>query len=107
MSTASTKIVNFDQLLRRKNTAPIIIKLMMVCNDLSLVNEALVHWQEEQPRLQKYRQRGAVIYFARIELSHLFEGLKVIEEIRKCPELKALLSRCDAKTQESFHDLQR
>jgi hypothetical protein len=78
MSRTSTIIVNFVQLQRRKNTAPIVIKLMMVCNDLSLVNESLVRWQAEQPRMQKYRQRGAIIYFARIELSHLFEGLKVV-----------------------------
>ena len=98
MSRTRTQRIDFAQLLRRKNTAPMIVKLMMVCNDLSLVNEALVHWQEEQPRMQKHRQRGAVIYFARIELSHLFEGLKIVEEIRNNPELMALLSRCDAKT---------
>jgi hypothetical protein len=106
MSRIRKQIVDFAQ-LKRQNTAPIIIKLMMVCNDLSLVNESLVHWQADQPRMQKHRQRGAVIYFARIELSHLYEGLKVVEEIKNSPELMALLSRCDAKTQASFHDLQR
>jgi hypothetical protein len=57
--------------------------------------------------MQKHRKHGARMYFVRIELSHLFEGLKVIEEIRKSPELMVLLSHCDAKTQEAFHSLQR
>lgn len=100
-------MVDFDELLRRESTAPIVVKLMMACNDLSLANEALVRWQEEQPRMQKHRELGARMYFVRIELSHLLEGLKVVEEIRKSPELMALLSHCDARTQNSFHNLQR
>jgi hypothetical protein len=57
--------------------------------------------------MQKHRELGARMYFVRIELSHLFEGLKVVEEIRKSPELMALLSHCDAKTQDAFHSLER
>lgn len=107
MPATSTKIVDFDELQRRETTAPIMVKLMMVCNDLSLANESLVRWKEEQSRMQKHRKLGAKMYFVRIQLSHLFEGLKVIEEIRKNSELMALLSQCDTRTQDSFYALER
>jgi hypothetical protein len=42
MVATSTKSVDFDKLLRRDSTAPIVVKLMMACNDLSMANEALV-----------------------------------------------------------------
>ncbi|MBN1291276.1 MAG: hypothetical protein JXB48_05490 [Candidatus Latescibacteria bacterium] len=105
MTATKTKIVSFDDLCRRESTAPIVVKLMMACNDLSLANEALLHWKEEQSPMQKHRELGAKMYFVRIELSHLFEGLKVIDEIRKNNELMTLLSRCDRRTQNSFNEL--
>jgi hypothetical protein len=47
MNATSTKFVDFDKLLRHESTAPIVVKLMMACNDLSIANEALVLWKEE------------------------------------------------------------
>ena len=42
------------------------------------------------------------MYFVRLQLAHLHEGLKVIEEIRNDPVLKALVDRCDSQTQQSL-----
>lgn len=106
MPITLTKYLNFQNLLARGESAIIVIQLMMACNDLSLANEALSEWKKEQPNSRKARQTGALMYFVRIQIAHLFEGLKVIEAIRNSPSLLALVKRCDARTQESFKNLE-
>ena len=99
--------MNFETLLARGQSAATVVKLMMACNDLSLADQALDDWKQEQPNARKPRQVGAGMYFVRTQLSHLYEGLKVIEEIRNTPALMALVGQCDAQTQQSFHELEQ
>jgi hypothetical protein len=102
-----TKYVNFQALLARGESSIIVIKLMMACNDLQLANEALSEWKKDQPNLiRRERQTGAGMYFIRIQMAHLYEGLKVIEEIRNNTDILTIVRRCDARTQESFQNLE-
>ena len=79
---------------------------MMDCNDLALANESLFEWKKDQPITRKEHQIWAGMYFVRTQISHLYEGLKVIEAIRKSPILLALVKRCDTRAQESFQNLE-
>jgi hypothetical protein len=79
---------------------------MMACNDMQLANEALHSWKEDQPRDKQYRQPGAKMYFIRIQMAHLYEGLKILAEIRRDERLMTLLSTCDSETQASFRKLE-
>lgn len=106
MPRTTTRYVDFGTLLTRGCSAVTVIKLMMAFNDLSLANEALSEWKKEQPKNKKPRQLGAMRYFVRMQLGHLYEGLKIIEEIRKNPRLSALVSRCGSHTQEAFQNLE-
>lgn len=45
------------------------------------------------------------MYFVRTQLSHLYEGMKVIEEIRNAPSLMAIVKQCDTRTYQSFYEL--
>lgn len=105
MSRTTTKYFSFETLERRGPSAVAVVKLMMACNDMSLANQALYEWKEEQPMMKKSRQIGAVMYFVRIQLAHLFEGFKVIEAIRVDQSLMAHVGRCDQETQQSFQEL--
>ena len=67
------------------------MKIMMACNDLILANRALAEWKKEQSNSDKGRQRGAKMYFLRLQLGHLYEVLSVVEEIRKDKTLLAAL----------------
>lgn len=89
----------------RGPSAVTVVKLMMACNDMSLANQALTEWKEEQPNMRKSRQIGAGMYFVRTQLAHLHEGLKVIEAIRADPSLMAHVAACDPETQQSFQNL--
>ena len=107
MARTLTKYVNFQTLQARGDSANIVIKLMMACNDLSLANQSLLEWKKELSRSKKPRQIGARMYFVRTQFAHLHEGMKVISEIKECPVLMALVDRCDSKTQRSFQELEQ
>lgn len=106
MPRTSTKYISFETLKTRGPSAITVIKLMMAYNDLSLANQALTEWKKEQPRSKKSRQTGAGMYFVRIELAHLYEGLKVIDAIRSDTLLMTLVRQCSQETQQAFHDLE-
>jgi hypothetical protein len=80
---------------------------MMVCNDLSLANEALIELTKDQSGSRKQREIGAKIYFVRIQLAHFYEGLKAIEAIREDPFLLSVLKASDEQTQCSFKNLEQ
>jgi hypothetical protein len=105
MSQTSTKYINFETLVSRGPSAVTVVKLMMACNDMSIANQGLTEWKEEQSGLRKSRQVGAGMYFIRTQLALLHEGLKVIGEFRSNALLMQQLSTCDVQTQKSFANL--
>jgi hypothetical protein len=107
MTRTLTRQVDFRTLTSRGPSASTIIRLMMACNDLSLANQALTEWKQEQRGERKSRQQGAGLYFVRMQMAHLHEGMKVIQDIKKDPILMALVQRCDSRTRESFGELEK
>jgi hypothetical protein len=105
MSRTQTRSVNFQKLRDKGKTGTVLVKLMMACNDMQLANEASSRWKEEQPIARKYRQRGALMYFARLQMSHLHEAMDIIDTIQADAELKRLVSFCDEATKKSFNAL--
>jgi len=105
MNRTYTRIVDYQRLSDRREGAGIVVRLMMACNDMQLANEALSSWTGEQPRKRQHRQNGARMYFVRLQMAHLYEALKIVDEIRKHTGLHALVSSCDNQTQASFRNL--
>lgn len=106
MTGTSTLIVDFEKLASRGPSGSVVVKLMMACNDMTIANLALADWTEEQPRTRRDLQVGARLYFVRVELAHLYEGLKIIPEIKQTPVLFRHLQLCDQRTQESFAEVE-
>jgi hypothetical protein len=102
-----TRYVDFQTLQAQGDNANTIIKLMMACNDLILADDSLSEWKKELPRSKKSKQINAQFYFVRIQLAHLHEGLKVVEEIKKNTALEKLIRDCDSQTQQSFTELEQ
>lgn len=107
MRSTLSKTVNIEILKNRGKSGSTVIKLMMACNDMSLANQALGEWRKPQLPHKSYRQKGAGMYFIRTQMSHLFEGFQIIDEISKDPTLLQVIKGCDIKTQESFNELIR
>ena len=97
-----TKSVDLRRFAQQGKSAATVIKLMMACNDMQLANEALAEWKKEQPRHRKGREAGARMYFVRLQVSHLYEALKIVEQIRGDRSLMLQIESCDRRTQNSF-----
>lgn len=76
MSRTTIKEINFKTLKTKNNTSPIIIKLMMACNDLQRANKALAYFKKTKSN----SKHGSAMYFTRLQISHLFEGFKISEK---------------------------
>lgn len=105
MAKTAIRQVHFDRLRSKAPDAAIIVKLMMACNDLSTANQALDDWKRNQPKDRVDKQIAACTYFVRVEISHLYEALKIIKQIADRPPLLRLVDQCDARTRASFADL--
>jgi hypothetical protein len=79
-----------------------IIRLMMVVNDMSLAMDAQRRWTEDAMKERKHRERGAKIYFIRLQISHIYEAMKIVKEIRYSPELMKAVDRSDLFTKKGF-----
>ena len=102
MLGTSTKFLSFERLAAKGGDGAVIVKLMMACNDMTLANLALTDWKQPQPQERRDLEVGARMYFVRIELAHLYEGLKIIEEIQASAMLRGLVEACDERTRDSY-----
>jgi hypothetical protein len=83
-----------------KDLASVIVRLMMALNDIAMANDALGEWTINPKRVD--RQQGGKLYYGRMLMSHVFEALKIIEDIQNNPKLNRAVQICDAKTRASF-----
>jgi hypothetical protein len=105
MSRSRTVFIDLQRLSSCGNDASIIIRLMMACNDLFLANQFLSMCQGAQPPIHKHVQRGAMMYFVRLQCGHLNEAMKIITEIKQDKKLCDEVKKCSRPAQESFTEL--
>jgi len=95
---ASTQwVAKTAALLEDEKLASVLVRLMMVMNDISITNSQMHEWEKTEDMKRKPRARGAILYFGRVQSAHLFEALDIIEEIKREPDLKARVARCDRR----------
>ena len=75
----TTKYIEKSKFAGRPEFYTTIVKLMMVCNDIQTANEGLKYWKEIDEPKQSHKVYGSKLYFVKLFLSHLYEGLKIIE----------------------------
>lgn len=107
MSRTQTIFVDLSRLLFQKEEAALIVRLMMACNDISLSNQCLVKYREDQGRMRQNVQRGALMYFVRLQCGHLKEAMDLIQEICDSQELYRRIERCSTYAQTCFENLKR
>jgi hypothetical protein len=78
---------------------------MMACNDIALANHCLKKFKEDQSKIRKPVQKGALMYFVRLQCGHLNEGLKLIQEIKDNPRLTEATERCSQMAKDSYNRL--
>ncbi len=91
-----TKLIQFKN-LENNQSAITVIRLMMLCNDLQCANEGL-----KKSKNSEFKSKAAGMYFVRIQIAHLNEGIDIFEKIATDNELINLLIHCDDETKKSF-----
>ncbi len=105
MRGTQTFSVDFSRLQRAGPDAIVIIRLMMAGQDIARANWGLRYYRNEQPRLERHAQLGACMYFIRLQCGHLYEALKLVEEVKNSVSFCRLLERCHDDTRSSFERL--
>ena len=65
--------------------AAVVTRLMMAMNDISVVNNALYEWDQTVDPKKKSRQNGGKLYFARMQVGHIYQALLTLKKSRKRP----------------------
>ena len=100
---ASTQwVTETAKLLKDEKLASVLVRLMIVINDIGITNSQMVEWQETKDPKKKTRGRGAVLYFGRVQSAHLLEALEIIREVDNNPYLKARVRQCSKIVNKCF-----
>jgi hypothetical protein len=95
---ASTQwVAKTADLLADEKLASVLIRLMMVMNDVGITNSQMQEWEKTEDPKKKPRARGAILYFGRVQSAHLFEALDIIEEIKRDSDLSERVARSDRR----------
>ena len=99
-ATHVTKYSRFSKVKRHGAFAEVLVRLMMVSNDLTLAEDSGLLWQNEQDGKRLHRRRGARMYFIRVQMSHVYEAMAIIRgnQRRHMDQVDA----ADQKTRDSF-----
>lgn len=100
MSKSTSRLVNMKLIADKGPLGVILIRLMMTLSDLVLTSDALGQWNAEERRERRGVKRSARAYFVRLQMAHLYEGLRVIEDIET--DHMDRIEACDPQTRASF-----
>src|ERR1035438_3780315 len=105
MARTRTLLVDIRKLHRQGDEGVIVLRMMMACNDLTTANQALGACREDTSEKTDYIRRGAAMYFVRLQMAHLNEALKIVNEIRGYPSLLSMIHDCPGQTSDHFAQL--
>jgi hypothetical protein len=105
VSRSTHKFARLDAIARKGELGSVLIRLMMVINDMSLAMDAQRRWAEDAKSDREHRERGAKIYFIRLQISHIYEAMGIVKEIRDSPTLMRAVDRSDPFTKKAFKAL--
>lgn len=102
-----TIYVDLEKLSRAgRSEASLILRMMMACNDIALANHYQDKAKDDFKGKQKHIERGARLYFARLQAGHLNEAILLIKELDeilpKSLSLRATLEKCSPENKEHF-----
>ena len=75
--------VNLSKLNPENKEHLMIVRLMMAFNDISMANACMVEYYNIADKAKSHLKRGGTNYFVRLGCGHLYEGLKIIRDLKK------------------------
>ena len=80
-----------------------LLRLMLFNNDLAVVTDTIDRWLE-LPK-NAHRRNAASLYFVRILLGQLYEGMLIVQEIHDSPRLLEAVEKSGRISKEAFEDV--
>lgn len=105
MGRSTHKYTRLAAIASKGKLGSVLVRLSAVINDMSLAADAQRRWTEDAGKEREHRQRGAKIYFMRLQISHIFEAMTIVKEIRDTPDLMKSVDRSDSFTKKGFAKL--
>jgi len=98
-------------IIKKKEEASLIIRLMMASNDITTANHAASTFKDgELKPTQEHIRQGYRMYFIRIQTGHLNEAMKLIKELsdmlKTSKSLSATYEKCLPENKKNFLKLQ-
>src|SRR5258706_3854971 len=78
---------------------------MMAFNDFALANEGLAIFKAKYAEKRTDKNRGAQMYFVRLQASHLDEAMKIVDAIASHERLRYVVARCSESARSAFDRL--
>jgi hypothetical protein len=102
------KSISMQRLAEKGEAGGVLVRLMMVLQDLAFADRArgVIAGKPSKKKKQGDVKRAAGRYYMRLQISHLFEGLKIIQEIAQDAALERMVVACNKETQKAFERLQ-
>ena len=107
MGRTSTAYIDLSRIQMMGDSANLIIRLMMACNDLSVANVSYGYYMDSELIENREIKKGASLYFVKIQCGHLYEGMKLIEEIVSDSYMLSEVDKCSHSARESFDNLKK
>lgn len=104
---SSMKHISMQRLAQKGEAGGVLVRLMMVLQDLAFADRAqgVIAGRPSKKKKQGDVKRAAGRYYMRLQISHLFEGLKIIREISQDEMLERMVGACNKETQKAFDHL--
>ena len=93
MPNSRNKVISLDRLAQRPALASVLLRLMMVINDCAIADESITIWRSEESEARRTRRQKASKYFVEIQIAHIYEGLKIIKEVKETSTASSSQSR--------------
>lgn len=100
MPKSTSRQVSMARIEALGDLGVIVIRLMTAVSDLMHASQALGVWNDERDPARERLKGSARRYFVRLQIGHLYEALKTIDDIQK--NHADTVKRCDRETRNSF-----
>lgn len=105
MGRSRTRYATASDITRNGELSGVLIRLMLSVNDIARASDANDQWAATSGG-REHLKAGARMYFIRVLMGHVYEGLCIVREICANPALRANVDLCDAQTARDFDALE-
>jgi hypothetical protein len=103
---STTKSVSMRSLAEQGSVGGLLIRLMMVLQDYAFANQAMTAiGRPSKKKKQGDVKRASGRYYLRLQISHSYEALKIVQEMKDKEDFASMLLSCSKDTKKAHEKL--